>query len=243
MNSRNDEKEKKLKHVRVYDKLYALIQEGEFPPGCQLPSEPDLALRLQVSRMTLRRALALLQEDHLVKNIRGKGNFITNPELPLSSTKMAQLRHPVYGCCTCALDEVELELRIEPPTESISKSLGGRPAAVVITDRWYFHNQKPTAYSLSFIPIEVISNRKIDLNSSDSLRRFLEEELYQTAAVGRSTFSYTTTGNFTAGKYILSENESFILIHEDLFDENHVTLISTKHYIPIELFTLLLEYK
>ena len=69
--------------MRVYDQLYRLIQEGVFPAGSQLPSEPVLAGQLSVSRMTLRRALALLQEDHLVKNIRGKGNFICAPSLSL----------------------------------------------------------------------------------------------------------------------------------------------------------------
>ena len=54
-----------------------MIQDGVYPPGSQLPSEPELALQMDVSRMTLRRALALLQEDNLVINIRGKGNFIS----------------------------------------------------------------------------------------------------------------------------------------------------------------------
>ena len=69
------EKAKKLKHVKVYNRLYSMIQDGVYPPGSQLPSEPELALQMDVSRMTLRRALALLQEDNLVINIRGKGKF------------------------------------------------------------------------------------------------------------------------------------------------------------------------
>ena len=55
------EKARNLKHVRVYDRLYRLIQEGVYPPGSQLPSEPDLAAQMGVSRMTLRRALSLLR--------------------------------------------------------------------------------------------------------------------------------------------------------------------------------------
>ncbi len=66
------------KHVLVYNKLYALIKNGTFPIDSQLPSEPELADMMDVSRMTLRRALALLQEDDLVSLVRGKGNFIKN---------------------------------------------------------------------------------------------------------------------------------------------------------------------
>lgn len=57
----------KLKHVQVYNKIFNMIQDGTYSPGMQLPSEPELAGQLNVSRATLRKSLALLQEDHLVK--------------------------------------------------------------------------------------------------------------------------------------------------------------------------------
>ena len=66
--------------VAVYDKLYEMIKEGEFSHESRLPSEPDLAKLMGVSRMTLRQALSLLQEDGIIKNIRGKGNFIMQSE-------------------------------------------------------------------------------------------------------------------------------------------------------------------
>ena len=128
----NRKKETRLKHVRVYDQLYRLIQEGVFPAGSQLPSEPVLAGQLSVSRMTLRRALALLQEDHLVKNIRGKGNFICAPSSCTPPLETGKARHPIYSCCAQPFGEVELEFRIEPPTEAITQSLGQKSAAVVI---------------------------------------------------------------------------------------------------------------
>lgn len=53
-----------------------MINEGTFPEGSRLPSEPELSKLIGVSRTTLRQALALLQDDGLVNNIRGKGNFI-----------------------------------------------------------------------------------------------------------------------------------------------------------------------
>ncbi|MFQ8732363.1 MAG: GntR family transcriptional regulator [Enterocloster bolteae] len=72
-------RKQKLKHVKVYNRLYSMIQDGVYPPGSQLPSEPELALQMDVSRMTLRRALALLQEDNLVINIRGEGISSATP--------------------------------------------------------------------------------------------------------------------------------------------------------------------
>ena len=70
------EKAKKLKHVKVYNRLYSMIQDGVYPPGSQLPSEPELALQMDVSRMTLRRALALLQENNLMQIVKLIGSDV-----------------------------------------------------------------------------------------------------------------------------------------------------------------------
>ena len=232
----NGKKETRLKHVRVYDQLYRLIQEGVFPAGSQLPSEPVLAGQLSVSRMTLRRALALLQEDHLVKNIRGKGNFICAPSSCTPPFETGRARHPIYSCCTQPFEEVELELRIEPPTEAITQSLGQKSAAVVIADRWYSQGDTVSAYSLSFIPIEVIAGQGLDLNREQELKTFLETAVYSGEYGSACALTYTTTGNFTAVKYVLSHDSAFILVQETIYGRERQILVSSKHYIPVELF-------
>lgn len=238
INHMNFQNEKKLKHVRVYDRLYQLIQDGFYPPGSQLPSEPDLAEQLHVSRMTLRRALALLQEDHLVKNIRGKGNFIRIDSSSSTSHGMELMKHPVYNCSTYNFDNIEIAFRIEPPTESISQSLGQKSAAVVIADRWFHCNGNAVAYTLSFLPIEVISEQQIDLTHIDELKKYLESDVYENAVNSLCKISFTKTGNFTSDKYMISQSAAFLLIHENIYDSNHRILVSNKHYITAESFEL-----
>lgn len=58
------------------------------------------------------------------------------------------------------------------------------------------------------------------------------------ASCSTCNLSYTTTGNFTAVKYPLSDHASFILIQETIYGDNHKVLVSSKHYIPIELFKM-----
>mgnify|MGYP003517847627 CR=1 FL=1 len=61
------DKAKELRYVKVYNKLFKMINEGTFPKGSRLPSEPNLAKSLGVSRTTLRQALSLLKDDGLIK--------------------------------------------------------------------------------------------------------------------------------------------------------------------------------
>ncbi|PZO94702.1 GntR family transcriptional regulator [Streptococcus halichoeri] len=241
-NNALNHKLKKLKHVQVYNKIFKMIQDGTYSPGMQLPSEPELAEQLNVSRATLRKSLALLQEDHLVINKRGKGNFIREIPDNLSKIGYENRQHPIKACLTAEIKEVELEFRIEVPADAILASLKQETPVVVISDRWYHTEDGPRAYTLSFIPIEVISKYHISLNKPDQLLDFLEQQIYQreVADFSQSLFDYTRAGNFSATKYILSEDEQFILIQENIYQQEQL-LVCNKHYLPLNQFELFIQ--
>lgn len=235
------DKEIKLKHVKVYDQLYQSIQDGTYPIGSQLPSEPELAQQMDVSRMTLRRALSLLQEDNLIHNIRGKGNFIKDHTPRPAVTSSAQkIIHPMIFCSSDTWNHVEVEFRIEPPTEFITNAIGGHSVAVIIADRWYKNKETDTTvgYTLSFIPIEMATKHQLNLNELEELTTFMENTVYCDSSTSHATFSHTTTGNFSSNKYTLAEQDSFILVLETIYDNDDHVMICNKHFIPIEGFNM-----
>ncbi len=61
---------------QIYHTLKAEIQNGHYPPGSQLPTEAALIQRFGVSRVTVRNALALLQQEGFVVRIPAKGTFV-----------------------------------------------------------------------------------------------------------------------------------------------------------------------
>jgi GntR family transcriptional regulator len=66
----------RLRSVSVQDELKQRIDRGEFPAGARLPSEPDLAAELQVSRATLREALRAMESEGLLRRRQGSGTFV-----------------------------------------------------------------------------------------------------------------------------------------------------------------------
>ena len=57
------------------------IESGELSPGDRLPSERELSERLGVNRMTLRRALELLETQGLLARRRGNGTYVAEPKI------------------------------------------------------------------------------------------------------------------------------------------------------------------
>lgn len=230
---------KKLKHVKVYDCIYEQIRSGIYPEGAQLPSEVSLAEQMGVSRMTLRKALSLFIEDGIIKNVPGVGHFVCDPtRKPHEELDLSKVMHPIYAYSMTTPDSTELDFRMEPPTRAILDTLEQYTPAVVITDRWYKKDNTAFAYSLSFLPIELIAEKHIDLTQPTELLTYLNEDCYRGLHSCRRICSHSTAGNFTAKNYTLSERDSFLLIQENLYDNNNRILVSSKHYIPSELYRI-----
>src|SRR3712207_4427498 len=66
----------RLRSVSVQDELKQRIDRGELAAGARLPSEPDLAAELQVSRATLREALRAMELEGLLRRRQGSGTFV-----------------------------------------------------------------------------------------------------------------------------------------------------------------------
>lgn len=64
------------KYLQVADILRKEIAEGVFRDGQTLMTEEELRFRFDVSRQTIRQAIALLEEDGLVDRRRGSGTYV-----------------------------------------------------------------------------------------------------------------------------------------------------------------------
>ena len=72
---------KKLKYDQITEELRGMILSGQIQAGEKLPSENVLSERYQVSRHTVRKALAILENAGYVYALHGKGTFCS--ELPI----------------------------------------------------------------------------------------------------------------------------------------------------------------
>jgi GntR family transcriptional regulator len=66
----------RLRSASVHDELRQRIDQGQLRAGTRLPSEPDLAAELRVSRATLREALRALEEEGLLRRRWGSGTYV-----------------------------------------------------------------------------------------------------------------------------------------------------------------------
>ncbi len=86
-------------HGQIEEWLAEAIESGRLAPGDRLPTEQDLAAWLEVSRMTLRHALATLARRGLVERAVGRngGTFVAQGKLVQDRTTLAGIRRVRLG--------------------------------------------------------------------------------------------------------------------------------------------------
>ncbi|MEI6793394.1 MAG: GntR family transcriptional regulator [Actinomycetes bacterium] len=78
-------------YYQLQEVLKERIESGGWGPGDALPSEPDLARSLGVSRAVVRRALAILEDDRQIQRIRGRGTFVAEPKMDYRAGGLARI--------------------------------------------------------------------------------------------------------------------------------------------------------
>lgn len=66
----------KLLHKQLITYFRERILDGRLPAGTRLPNDNELAAEYQVSRDTVRQALALLADEDLIERVQGRGTFV-----------------------------------------------------------------------------------------------------------------------------------------------------------------------
>lgn len=97
---------------QVAERLKQVIVHGDINKGTKLPSENEMANMFQVSRQTIREALRLLSECHLIYSMPGRngGHYVgdvTSDVIEYDSDDLTHITIPLRGY---SLDEV-VELR------------------------------------------------------------------------------------------------------------------------------------
>ena len=233
-NSSNIQRVKKPLYIDVYDKLYKKIMDGTFSTGSKLPTEADLAKMFGVSRMTLRQALSLLQDDGLVKSFHGKGSFITKSPSSQKTIGLEKIGHPIYKCHTEEIDEVNVSFRLDLESDYTQQVLGRRAAAVVAFERFYKSKGNAVAYSFSFMAIETVSELNFDLQDEKQVMEMLENKVYELANSATIEIKRSNVAE------PLSQNDEkfggaeFDVLLESVYINKQFPIIYNKYYIPKE---------
>lgn len=150
-----------LRSVSVQDELATRIDKDRLPAGTRLPSEPELAAELGVSRATLREALRALEDEGLVRRMWGSGTYVAERTRVANSL---DLNFGVTDAIRAAGMRAGTEQGrhwIEPASAGEAERLGLDPGQdVLVVERVRTADGRPVVFSHDVLPGRLIGDRE-----------------------------------------------------------------------------------
>jgi GntR family transcriptional regulator len=165
----------KPQYMQIADLLRSRIEDGTYPAGAQMPSEPELAAELQVSRVTVNRAVGILRSTGHVKVKRGAGTYVRNlPKIKRDAQKRYAARGQGTGAGEVEVREMNLQSRTDyreigratAPEHVVPVLALAKGDDVLIRQRVLFANDEPTQIADSYIPWSIAKGSKALLQAN-----------------------------------------------------------------------------
>ncbi len=173
-------------YFQVENDLRRLIYEEGLQPGETVPPEHELARAYQVSRHTIRQALARLEADDLISRGAGRGTTV-KPRKNLTKLSVARsftTEMEALGYTTRSdIIEMSEDVVLESPVEALQKYAG---AACLNLTRLRFANDEPVCIQYSTI----LTDKCPDLAEHNFATRSLYEVLSETYQLYISEIQY-----------------------------------------------------
>lgn len=233
----NREKDDKVPlYVRIYEQLFRLIEENYFKEGEKLPGENTLAKELGVSRSSIRQALLILQEDGIINNVQGKGNFLvkTKKNIEIGLERICNVARTFNNE---EYEEVSIDKNYEMPGEWIKSVLKlQQNILVVLFHRRYKINSEYVCYNITVIPYDYLIEYNLDMEDEGSLLTFLDDNLYDSAASSKMDFKVTKSGASISEKLNVPEDTPLICLEEIMYKDSGVPFAISKSYFRPEFY-------
>lgn len=170
-------------HAVVRGELHEEIRSGRLRPGDQVPTEPQLMDRYEVSRTTVRRALRDLETMGLIVRQSGRGSFVSQPSVETRLDRLTGFVEDMEALGLEASATVEtVETVPAPPAAAEALRLApGDP--VVHIERVRLANGTPISFDDSYF-VESLGRRIARENLRDEPFYSIIEQKYGTALAG-----------------------------------------------------------
>lgn len=139
-------------YVQLKAVILAEIAAGRYQPHQRLPSERELCLTFQVSRMTVRQALIELAHDGAIYTRVGKGTFVAPPKIDQQLRSVSSFSEEMRGRGDQPSSRV-LEAAATVAPLDVAAALALTPdAAVIMLARVRLADGTPLALETAYLP-------------------------------------------------------------------------------------------
>ena len=218
---------------RLHDNLGRLIADTE--PGERLPSEPNLAQQLGVSRATLREAMRTFETQGLIRRRQGSGTFVTHLTYVIE-TGLEVLESIETLAERIGLHVTMGELKVEqrPGNAEETNALGLESGAgVVQVARGIQAEGRAVAYLVDTLPEDILNPEELKIDFTGSVLDLLLSRGVPSLLTSRTEINAVTASPEIARALGIQRGDVLLRFNAYLYASNgRVVDYSFSYFLP-----------
>lgn len=211
-------------YIQISQKLRESIQQGVYQAEEKLPSEHKLSDHFGVNRHTLRKAIALLKNEGLLRTDKGRGIFVATPPLEYPIGKRvrynealeAQGKEGSYKLLKTSQMSAEPDI-----AKKLEVAIG---APVAILEMLGFADEHPLLINTSYFPLTIFPDLLEHLEEIKSVSKLMKE-VYDCDRIRRCTYVSARQVRPQDARILqIALNQSILLV-ESINEDRHGRVI------------------
>ena len=232
--------------VLAKEQILNLIKSEGYKYDAKLPTESQIQEMLGVSRATVREALALLENEEIIRKVQGKGSFLR--KLPVKiEDGLEELKSitELFRSLGYSPGTKGFKVRTVKPSKEMQQKLNLNSGEQVFTfERIRTADGNPAAYCLDSISARHFTGQvpEINLNNySDSMFCYLEETLGMRIQYAVAEIVPVLFEGEMCKKLGLAENTFFLLLKQVHYDDQGNPVIYSQDYFNTNIFKFIVN--
>jgi GntR family transcriptional regulator len=226
-------------YIRAEEALTALLENGAYQPGDQLPPEPELAGQLGISRSTLREVMRTFEERGLITRRQGVGTFINQPSPLIIESGLETLESvdTLVRRRGMTIQTRDLQIQEQPAPCDLALSLDvaqGTPLTVVT--RTKAAAGRPVAYMLDALPASIVGVEAMRAGFQGSVLDYLLARDDLALARARADIQPVPADEVQSARLDLEPGTVLLLLEETLYATSGEIIGFSRNYFVPEFF-------
>ncbi|MDL2213980.1 GntR family transcriptional regulator [Clostridia bacterium OttesenSCG-928-O13] len=204
--------------TNITQEMRQKIDDGVWPSGMQIPSEPLLAKEFGVSRATVREAMQALVFGGLINKVRGVGSFVGHKTISYGMNELVSISVLIQqngyksSICHAALD-------VARPQPKHCQALGlSALEPVYMVQRVFAADDKPVVYEEAVFPCKLLPDVTEEDFFGSSFKMLQARDIVVKSADG-GVRPLRATGEM-AGLLEIAEGSPLLLMETVMADQN-----------------------
>lgn len=229
-------------YIKMHNQMREWINSGKWKEGGKIPSERDLALEFDVSRMTARQAVNTMVDEGLLERRRGAGTFVAPEKVREKMSGVSSFTDTVERLGKEASSKL-VAFHTKPASVSEAEKLAiNKEDQVLVMERIRYADDLPICYEVATIPfkfVEDLSKEEI----TQHLFRTLEKEKGIRVGRAEQTISATWASEAIAEMLDVKRGSSVLRLRQISYSQEDVPFEYVRSQYVGDRYEFFLEAK